>query len=127
MAKGVWETMAQGVWAAMSHVLHPSVPNTSTEYDMLHRDHRLNMAKGVWETMAQGVWAAMSRMLHPSVSNTSTGVFRRPRYLMGFNSALPKIGLYFGPLKVYPFRSFGWAGFFIPERSKAQFLATMDL
>ncbi|KAM1373555.1 hypothetical protein ACFX2I_024243 [Malus domestica] len=30
MAQGLWETMAQGVSAAMSRVLHPLVPNTST-------------------------------------------------------------------------------------------------
>lgn len=49
------------------------------------------------------------------------------RNCMGFNSVVPKIGLYCGPLRLNSFTCFGWFAFFILEWSTSQFLATMDL
>ncbi|CAN6571392.1 unnamed protein product [Malus baccata var. baccata] len=50
MAQGLWETMAQGVAAAMSRVLHPLVPNTSTGLERQGKPFFEALQAGRWET-----------------------------------------------------------------------------
>ncbi|XP_068302813.1 uncharacterized protein [Pyrus communis] len=73
MAQGLWETMAQGVSAAMSRVFHPLVPNTSTGFECQCKPFFEAVQAGRWETAKDFCiqHPEAVRVRHPSSGKTA--------------------------------------------------------